>query len=34
MTAHRPSFTAPVGTSLIIAILIVIFAITAKQFIG
>ena len=31
---NTPSFTAPVGLSLIAAILIVIFAITAKQFLG
>ena len=29
-----PSFTAPVGLSLIAAIIIVIFAVTLKQFIG
>lgn len=34
MNQPSPSFTAPVGLSLIAAIIIVIFAITAKQFIG
>lgn len=31
---NTPSFTAPVGLSLIAAIIIVIFAVTVKQFIG
>ena len=31
---NTPSFTAPVGFSLICAIIIVIFAVTIKQFIG
>lgn len=31
---NTPSFAAPVGLSLIAAIIIVIFAVTVKQFIG